>query len=127
MPYLDASGYCVACDKITPHRFSKTIFCKTCGKKSTQLEFKQGVDMYTRRNFEDPLNPNRPIFDIWSEGFIATGDRGYAFKHGSVRADTFKDACILHFGNNELFNVDKMTYRGCELFDNEADARRSFG
>lgn len=87
-----------------------------------------------------------PKFDIWSEGFSITGIDGKAqmFAEG-VEAETFEKACDLWF--NTLGNVTPDYYKpahegsdvygkvihyrpsfwGCSLYDNEEDARRSFG
>ena len=66
-------------------------------------------------------------YQIWSEGYVANGDKNTAMHHGEYEADSFKEACILW--GNELpdFDSDRLTYWGCRLFDNEADARKSFG
>jgi len=69
------------------------------------------------------------MFEIWSEGFSATGQSGSAIRHGQgcVKAKSFKAACAKFFGANRYFNREKMTYWGCRLFDNEKEARKSFG
>lgn len=69
-------------------------------------------------------------FEIWCEGYISSGNRGRANCFGSEEANNFKDACISFFAkreDNNYFDIDKMTYWGCRLFDNEIDARKSFG
>jgi hypothetical protein len=70
-------------------------------------------------------------WDIWSEGFAATGQRGRAYFHGTGHGSTFKEA-VIDFASRdpefaEYFDQKRMTYWGCRLFDNEADARKSFG
>ncbi len=70
-------------------------------------------------------------FEIWSEGYAATGDSGSAHFHGTAIGENFKDACISFSNSNsefkEYFDPSRMTYWGCELFDNEIEARKSFG
>jgi hypothetical protein len=69
-------------------------------------------------------------FDIWAEGFRATGESGGATYFGTAEAPTFKDACILLFeGRTDrvYFDADRLTYWGCKLFDNETDAQKAFG
>lgn len=69
-------------------------------------------------------------FSIWSEGYRATGENGTAVCRGSAEGETFKDACIAFFrgrGDASYFDPEHLTYWCCRLFDNEADARRSFG
>jgi hypothetical protein len=70
-------------------------------------------------------------FEIWSEGFRATGEWGTATYHGSCEGDSFKQVCILFATHNlnfaKYFDPDRMTFWGCKLFDNEYDARNRFG
>ncbi len=75
-------------------------------------------------------------FEIWEEGYLATGMGGTpsrAHKIGEVSAETFQQACNTlcspawwqsKHGN---YNPDRLTVWGCRLFDNETDARKSFG
>jgi len=74
---------------------------------------------------------NEKIYHIWSEGFRATGEYGFANYFGSEKATSFQEACDLYALKNPEFatyyNADQLTYWGCRLFDNEADARKSFG
>ncbi len=70
-------------------------------------------------------------YDIWAEGYICTGQTSRATLLANVEADSFKEA-VLRYKNNyasqaELVNVEALTYWGCRLFDNEAEARESFG
>ena len=91
-------------------------------------------------------------FEVWSEGFVITGNSSGAIFHGTVEAETFDEACIKLVGDNldRLLNgtYRRGSYRGeslppgvdsaakmvgnysiwaCQLFDNEADARKAFG
>lgn len=70
-------------------------------------------------------------FDIWSEGYVAMGDSGKAYKLARAYGATFEEACKnyaeKHSDFAKTFDAKRMTYWGCRLFDNEADARRSFG
>ena len=75
-------------------------------------------------------------FEIWSEGYLATGMEGIPEKArmlAEVEADSFQEACDKlcsdpdwqrRYGN---YNPERLTVWGCRLFDNEADARKSFG
>lgn len=77
-------------------------------------------------------------FQVWAEGYAATGERGTAqhlVKEGETDTEwpgrTFHEACInalrtlkwdmKHYDNN------RNTYWACRFFDNEKDARKSFG
>lgn len=74
-------------------------------------------------------------YEIWSEGFACSGDRGNATFHGKQNADSFEEACDIFFNGNELYRGllagDRKTkiraFWGCRLFDNEIDAKKSFG
>lgn len=66
-------------------------------------------------------------YRIWSEGYAATGQSSGAISHGIVEAASFKEACDIKFEGDSLYSPDRMTYWGCQLFDNESDARKSFG
>ena len=69
-------------------------------------------------------------FEIWSEGYWATGDKDSAGYHGEWEGETFADACEAWASNiqhPEYFNKSRLTYWGCRLFDNEIDARKTFG
>lgn len=69
-------------------------------------------------------------FEIWAEGYAATGENGTANLFGTASGATFKDACDSFFRNREdahYYDPQDLTYWGCRLFDNEAKARESFG
>lgn len=83
-----------------------------------------------KNHLDDQRETYRAVkkFDIWSEGFAATGDVGYhKLEAKGVEAASFKEACIKHYGNNKLFDAERLTYWGCRLFDNPTDAARTFG
>lgn len=68
---------------------------------------------------------------IWSEGFVATGESGPAFCHGEAPGSSLQEACDKLAERDPKFRAhydrQRMTFWGCRLFDNEADARRSYG
>lgn len=67
---------------------------------------------------------------IWCEGFAATGQSGTASRLGTACAETFQEACDKVGAKLEqpgLYSSKSRAYWGCRMFDNEADARRSFG
>lgn len=86
-------------------------------------------------------------YEVWMEGHIATGDRSNAHLWGKAKARNFAEACHKVACANYLKNIKKdevdpkmqyglgrwdydpasLTYWGCNLFDNEKDARRAFG
>lgn len=64
---------------------------------------------------------------IWSEGYVCTGCSGGATYFGCEEANTFQEACDRHFADDKFYDSSSLTYWGCRLFDNEDDARESFG
>lgn len=90
-------------------------------------------------------------YEIWMEGYAATGEHGTASKIGEFLAEDFDDAVLQYnehlkteteykptfaepytrrdFISQEAFLRRRSNWKiwGCALFDNEADARKSFG
>lgn len=70
-------------------------------------------------------------FDIWAEGYAATGNRSGATLMGSARGENFKGACDAYAAMNPRFaayyDPERLTHWGCRLFNNEHDARKAFG
>jgi len=66
-------------------------------------------------------------FEIWSEGFIATGEQATATYHGTIMANSFKEACRYMFYKRTDFDSKRLTLWGCRLYDNEMNARRTYG
>ena len=70
-------------------------------------------------------------YEIWSEGFAATGQSGTAHRHGAAEGETFQEACEAFAQADtafaDYFSAGKLTYWGCKLFDNESDARKRYG
>ncbi|ATS92370.1 hypothetical protein DLP05_083 [Stenotrophomonas phage vB_SmaS_DLP_5] len=70
-------------------------------------------------------------FDVWMEGYQASGDSGTAMYMGRARGKDFQTACAKALYNKgcvmSLYNPRLGTYWGCRLYDNEQDARKSFG
>ena len=70
-------------------------------------------------------------FDIWSEGYACTGEAGPAFCLGTYYGNSFKEACDslakTDPGFAKYYDPKRLTYWGCKLFDNETDARKTFG
>ena len=73
------------------------------------------------------------IYTIWSEGYSATGERQPATLHGDVEADSFEEACgkvrgvDLNEDGTLRLHGGRPAIWACQMFDNEADARRGFG
>jgi hypothetical protein len=70
-------------------------------------------------------------YEVWVEGFSAMEQKGQAGVFGRITTGSFKEACILLARDmpeaERYFNQERLTWWGCRLFDNEADARKAFG
>lgn len=71
------------------------------------------------------------VYEIWSEGYVATGESGGATMHGTISGDSFPDACSRYAKANpefaKYFDAERLTYWGCRLFDSQDEAVKSFG
>ncbi len=72
-------------------------------------------------------------FEVWTEGYAATGESSSAMLHGVFPGETFREA-VIAFRDSltdphsiACVNVGGMSFWGCRFFDNEKDARASFG
>lgn len=65
-------------------------------------------------------------YEIWSEGYVVTGQSAGARYHGSQEASSFKEACDIFFKGDNYYDPKDCTYWGCRISDNESDARKSF-
>jgi len=73
---------------------------------------------------------NKKSFEIWVEGYAATGECGTADLMGYGQGVDFCAACIAFFEDHKskhLFDSEALTYWGCKLFDNQKDAQKMFG
>lgn len=72
-------------------------------------------------------------YDIYIEGFAATGNRGVAHLLGTARADNFTKAVIqFNWDNNQddrygYFSPSNLSFWGCRCFQTLEEAQRSFG
>lgn len=70
-------------------------------------------------------------YNVWMEGFALSGEgeRSQASLVGSVEANNFQEACdkICLARYAGLYDAEHKTVWGCRLFDNEIDARKTFG
>ena len=70
------------------------------------------------------------VFDIWTAGLGSGCARALCWAT-ATGGRNFKDACVRYAKENSnferFFKPKKMTYFGYKLFDNEEDARKSFG
>ena len=72
-----------------------------------------------------------PEFEIWMEGYEATGNSAHASYEGSFEAKSFRAACKMWANEKpdrlKYFDAKDLDYWGCRLFDNEDDARKLCG
>lgn len=70
-------------------------------------------------------------YNIWSEGYCATGGYGTHLLLGTSKGNSFKEAVINWMNNNpdykKFFDENRLTYWGCRLYPTEEEAARSFG
>ena len=75
-------------------------------------------------------------YEVWMEGYAATGERGEHEKVGEFEAPDFESACSLaadHLSRGDAsvrhryYDPEHLTWWGCRLFDNETDAAEAFG
>lgn len=71
-------------------------------------------------------------YDIWCEGFRATGQSRKAWFVGSVVGVDFKDACRNYSkahpeANIKEWGTNAIGIWGCQFFPTEEEARKSFG
>jgi len=89
-------------------------------------------------------DPTKPVVEIWMEGYRATGESSTATMLNQYHADSFDEAMKLYMEDNPGYvDVKKVgknsksvrddsftkeySIWACRLFDNETDARKSFG
>lgn len=61
------------------------------------------------------------------EGLEMNGARCGARFIGTFEAETFAQACRKAFKEDSFYDPMRNSYFGCRLYDNEADARKTFG
>ncbi|HTB99873.1 MAG TPA: hypothetical protein VK705_04265 [Ferruginibacter sp.] len=109
--------------------------------------------IWSQPEYEIPkdIYPKYPLkeYEIWEEGYSATGEHGGAIFLGKSIGRSFKEACCKlmcekhleylkevqsdeyngYDNPNDGWSYDPSTNTkwGCHLFDNEVDARKSFG
>ena len=82
---------------------------------------------------EESVQSSSEGFEVWTEGYSATGNSSKATFHGRFKGETFRDAVIAFKESvtdeysRKCIDVDEMTLWGCRFFDNQADASKSFG
>jgi hypothetical protein len=72
-------------------------------------------------------------FQVWTEGYAATGQSSDAQYHGEFEGETFREAVaafrdsLTDEHSRNCVDLERLSFWGCRFFDNEDDARKSFG
>lgn len=66
-------------------------------------------------------------YEVWMEGFQVMEGRAEAQCLGSCEAENFLEACKQVCKYDSNYDPIDNSIWGCRLFDNEKDARKSFG
>lgn len=72
-------------------------------------------------------------YQVWIEGYQATGQSTKATYHGEYEGQDFKEAVtafkdsLTDEHSRQCVDLNRMTFWGCKFFDNESDARKAFG
>jgi len=71
------------------------------------------------------------IWEIWSEGYMVTGNTGKHQLMGEAEGKTFRQACInLAKKDSEFsayFEEEDLSHWGCSLFPTAEEAAKTFG
>ena len=81
---------------------------------------------------------SKKTFQIWSEGFAATGESEKAHFYGYSQGETFNQACLdfrdsngaklgLDLNKDGALREEYPSIWACRLYDNESDARKNYG
>lgn len=88
---------------------------------------------YIEEKFPGDADPVKE-WEIWSEGYQASGDSGTAVYHDTIEAVSFDEACQKYADSDPMVKSQMKrhgpghwTYWACQMFDNEADARKTYG
>ena len=74
----------------------------------------------------------KAAWQVWSEGYVATGESARATHHGVWPGETFLEACqawvdSLPEDNHKYYDKLNNSYWGCRLYPTETLARAMFG
>jgi len=121
------SGFCSKCNQAYYYDNDNYFPVLTSVQKQVLMDLfkitKDDLDINDKKELKE--------FDIWMEGYIRTGDsRKARLVASGVKSYTFKAACDLFYKDKDKvgnYDSDRLTMWKCKLFDNEEDARKSFG
>lgn len=130
--------------------YGTVVECTTTqGKPQYSIYFDVGgTSSWFSENQMEAINQkyDEEVFEIWMEGYEATGESGPAQLIGRYHGITFEEACknftepanIIRQSDYKIIakkgeklkldeNRDYPAIWACRLYDNEIDARKSFG
>jgi hypothetical protein len=91
----------------------------------------QSLSQARQDRLNEGLGTEEPrTFEIWAEGYSATGDSGRAHKVGEAMGRTFREAVLAWFSAHPdpvNFDPNGLRFWSCRLFPAEAEARQAFG
>jgi hypothetical protein len=104
--------------------WSTNNWAEACGKGVSTLVREEADFIKIDQNQETR-------FEIWAEGYRASGDSAPAHLVGTSYGKSFKEA-VERYADSDIsfrmnYDPDKMTHWGCNLFDNETDAKKVYG
>ena len=109
-------------------REARMMFSEWSKNDGTKEGLLKIIDRYNNSVKESKESLTEKLWEIWAEGYVVSGSiSGVARLLGTIRAKSFRKACEIRFNEDEYFDSDSLTYWGCRLFDNETEARISFG
>jgi len=100
------------------------------------------VEAYLDRSYPDGsfvyshvVNEMKKTYQVWSEGYMATGEHGLARLMGTVTAESFVEACQILAKEKEWGDLfrdpcsieERPSYWACRLFPTEHEAREFCG
>lgn len=69
------------------------------------------------------------IYEIWSTGYVATGESGGPTFHGKVEAESFQEACnelaSMSYSFDAYYNEENLTFWGCRLYETRKEALKN--
>lgn len=81
---------------------------------------------------EEPVTDVVVEWEVWLEGYCVTGSSAKATFCGKFKGVTFEEAVLAWVATKgedgkKFYNPESGVYWGCNFYDNEAEARKTFG
>ena len=95
-----------------------------------QFYIQKGILFYAE-SIGNNVKPSQNGISLWIEGYAVTGNSQTAQCLGFYKVSTLKEAVMEWLKENpqeeKYVNIERLRYWGCRFFDNETEARKSFG